>query len=286
MVISIGKYSIKIGSWNELTRQQLLQFCRVNYSNSNPFDLKVKLLVNFFGLIPLQKKTITIDNELNYWFIKGWKRILLSISQIHVASEAILSTFYRKNRDGNYEFDCFLSKNIIGSFRAKFCKHCGPVDGLTNITFREFIYADTFYIDYATTQSIDALNKLIGLLFRPKRRFLWLLKRKNNYNGDSRIRFNDFHIDRLATQVKNIDPALKQAIIYFYIGCRRFISIRFPEIFTGGSDSNEKLDTFKMYLKITDILAQGNPINKEAIRDQQLYDVLDSLNNYLTKPVK
>lgn len=276
MIVSIGKHTITIDSWNDLTPGQLIAFCKLSMHESNPARLKVKLLLNFCDLKLIRKRMVKGIGYDYQWFRHQGKRILLSTEVINAITESIIAIFYRKTEEGNYSVDPDLHRNLILPFRVGMRKYCGPADGLTNISFKEFILAETYYSKYIETQKERFLNGLVATLFRPKK-LINIKSRK--YTGDERIRFNDYLIEHDAAKLQKLNPAVKHAIRYFYIGCRRMLCQLYPHVFSSGGGSVSDTDTFNMYLDLVDTLANNDPTRKELIRDQPLHEVLNSLNN-------
>lgn len=276
MTITIGKHTFELDTWNTLSWRQLSHFCKFSIGESNPAHLKIKLLLNFCGLRLKRKRIIQLSGTDYQWFRFRGKSILLSMPVINVISERIIGIFYRRTENDEYHIDPKLSNNIIPPFRIRFKKYIGPADGLSNITFKEFIHTENFYTKYLETGDEKYLHGIVAVLFRPIRIF----DAFREFLGDKRAKFNDYRIDSYIKRIEKLNLVYITAIKYFYIGCRRLLMHLFPYVFTAtGSGDNSNPDTFRMYMELVDNLAGNNPTQKEAIRDQPLYEVLDSLNN-------
>jgi hypothetical protein len=287
MNITVGKHTFEIPRWNNLTWAQFYAFTKNISNEKNPALIKVRLL-NLFGHFKVITRKRLAHNGITYtWFTRGNDKVLISDTAVNALTEAILGEFFTITPEGNYQLNCTLYKSIIPPFKVGLSRWYGPSDALANITFKEFIHTETNYFKYCETNNLQYLDKLIATLYRPKKHFNFLARYFNTYNADPRARFNDNLLTSRAKKIDTLDNNIKLAILYFYQGCRKFIINYFPEIFSGGGTvSTEAPDTFRMYLQLTDELAKNNPAEKEKIRNELLYDVLDSLNNILINAKK
>ena len=117
--------------------------------------------------------------------------------------------------------DRFLIKNING-LRA-------PQDRLANMWFGQFIFADTYFIDYIKTLKPDTLNKFIAALYLPK---------------DSA--FDENMIDKWALRTAKIKEEIKYAIVINYRLLYEWLSASYPLLFAKKElADNEDVDLAK-----------------------------------------
>jgi len=196
-------------NWNEFTRKQLLFVVR-----------------SLFLKTTLSRKTEMILVKLLN--IK-WKYIkLLNHSQINALGDSVKFIFNSNN----------FTKNTFDTFTYKFKRYHSPGEGLNNITFEELTFADNMFLQYHKTRKQEFLDKLIAILYRPRK------KRKEirhiEFNGDVRIDFNKHQIEKRALHLKKLPAHYKFIGLTFFTGCRNLIEKKFPHVFSSGSASGSK----------------------------------------------
>jgi hypothetical protein len=99
----------------------------------------------------------------------------------------------------------------------------GPADALTDIAFCEYDEANNYYREYLQTQSTEALNNLVAVLYRPRRLFLWLIKKLPWYNGEARVKYNKNLVDQRAKIINSLPLHVKLAVFHFFHSCEKFL---------------------------------------------------------------
>jgi hypothetical protein len=271
-------------SWNELSRNQLLDICYLAQQNCTPNEFKTKLLLSVLGLKTLQVQERTLDGELCFFFRIGRKTIYI-LSAIDIACLIDRFDFLfvsKKDADGNiqFQFNSRLTKNLITSFKLNGQEFFGPADSLTNILFHEYIFAETYLVEYSKTQIDKYLDMLIAVLWReqdPKYN-----PEDISFNGDRRKPFNDFQVEARAKAISKLDKATKQAILFFYDGCRNYLRVKFKEVFEGAG-SGENIDAFSGFMKLVTALTNNDITKNEHVRKSYMYEVMISLQEMKTQ---
>jgi hypothetical protein len=217
-------------------------------------------------------------------FRHGRHIFIIDVKDIVFAASKLQFLFRIEEIKGQkvYSLESKLSKNLIPeiSFGMSFFKRSwyGPDNALTNITFSEFIHAETAYDKLITSGDDKYLNRLVAILYRPSGN----MKPKDpEFRGDVRRAFNDFTIDRQAKRAFFIQDNIKTAILIYYIGCRYAITKTFPDVFSGSG--SEKTDTYRSYMNLVEVLANYDVTKKDDIRSAYLYDVLLTLNQSIIR---
>jgi hypothetical protein len=113
-------------------------------------------------------------------------------------------------------------------------KYYGPIDGLHDCTFCEYRLAYGFYKSYLNTQQDYDLNHMIAVLYRPKRKFLWIRKRLPGFDGQSRTLFtaksNPRFLEARAKQIGKLPMAMRYGIFLFFAGCNEYLATGEVEI--------------------------------------------------------
>lgn len=197
-------------NWNELTKEQLKGVIRALSLGVSEITAKCHCL----------KSILNIKND-----------IFFALDNYDVACLLYLTNFIFK--------DCTLTKNNLPFIKTGFLKLnklAGPMDNFRNMTFSEFMFADTFLgkssraKDEKTKQFF--LNHFIACLYRPID--------KNAVPGDLRIKFNEFTIEQRAKQVSKLSPITKQMIVTWYKGCRAELENKNPEVFKEDPEQKKK----------------------------------------------
>lgn len=113
----------------------------------------------------------------------------------------------------------------------------GPAAGLRNISFLEFVFADSFFIAYCQSQDVAWLHKLLAVLYRPGR--LW----GGAAAGDRRVPFNENLLARNVARVARLPQYVQLAIFTWYRGCRHAWEQRYPLVFTPDHEGQARGNT-------------------------------------------
>lgn len=134
----------------------------------------------------------------------------------------------------------------------------GPADRLKNLSFAEFISADTACMNYVETQEPKHLNKLVAILYRKKRKGLKL--DDPEFNGDVREAFNSHTVAFRMEKMRKISQREKLVVLFFFVGCKSHFAKRFPHIFKKGGDGNGNSTWMHALHQFTDNITQYEPM--------------------------
>ena len=112
----------------------------------------------------------------------------------------------------------------------------GPRAHLSNVSFGEFIFADTFFVQYALHGRPAHLDKFLAVLYRPVRRKA--SPDDDDWNGDLRVAFNEHHLELRTARAARIDDLEKLAVLTWYRGCRTQLAQEFPDVFTAAEEAD------------------------------------------------
>lgn len=266
-------YSIP-GNWNELSLDQLLLVVRLFISGKSKTQILLRTLLYILGLQVLSFKTIPSNNGNNYLFkVSKKKKFLLTDTQLLYLIENTLTFLIGENIDEAKKtktiyIDTQLTDNLLPSFKIGFTVYYGPSDNLFNLTFKEFILAETYFSNYTQNSDQTSLNKLIATLYRPKSKTY--NPHSPDYKGDIREPFNDFLIEMRSKDISKLPMIYKVCITLYYQGSRRWLMKHFPHVFSG---SSSKKDPFG-YMSLVDSLTGGDVTKTDVVRNSMLYDVM------------
>lgn len=222
--LQIGAITQRVPStWNELTRKQLLRVLAELYAAKQPTGVRLRLLS----------------------LLTGFRMPLLSGLPADVLAQLLpLVDFVTSETH-------YLTAQLLPTLKVP-GRHVtepvatlhGPRAYLSNVTFGEFMFADTFFLHYhlATKKHRLAnrstiLDKFLAVLYRPG-------KRNPNpeapdWNGDVRIAFNEYHLERRTPRLAPVPELEKLAVLTWYRGCRQQLATEFPDVFAV-ADEDEK----------------------------------------------
>ena len=217
-------------TWNELSKEQLLQVMELLYKKDYPLEnalLKLlKILTNMSWWAFFRAPVTTVQR---YKF--RWKNFRLSLGEAlflskveHTGLEEFLylSDFLITANE--------LTKNLLPQYRGFY----GPAAEMYNVTMDEFVFSEDFYMQWAETKDDETpLNELVAVLYRPAR--LKYNKEKNE-KGDIRIAFNENLCSYYAkTEICHWPLNVKTSIAQFYQACRDKWIHDNPDVFEGGT---------------------------------------------------
>lgn len=146
-----------------------------------------------------------------------------------------------------------------------------PADSLSDLTFGEFIFIDTFYTDYQQSNSDEDLLKLVACLYV-----------EHDKNGD-RVKFNgrvNVH------KANNIHPLKRKAIAMNYDLIRNWLERCYPDVFPTssfeGSDKTENKKKSNGWIDVFDSIVGDDIIHSEDYFNKRCSEIL----RYMDKKIK
>jgi hypothetical protein len=242
-----GKDFVYPGSWNEMNRAQLLDIARLLQQQLSPYDLKVRLIFKWLRL----NKCLFHYRDAT-WIINGIYRLgvpfamwgikkgrVKSIDYSDVARLAETLDFLLTEEplpDGRIrvERNNALTRQMIPMIKAG-VRLYGPDDRMRNITAGEFAKAEYRYQSFLASGNVRYLNEMIAVLYRPARRFAWLARLVQSWDGEHRVSYHDYHLAR-ATDIDKINMDVRFAILMFFEGCRNLAISGHPHVFNSNGD--------------------------------------------------
>lgn len=201
-------------SWNELSAEQLLKISNLLFRGQllNTFKRKaLAILLNLEGEKQLKRM-------INKGFIDAAAMYDLE-NLTHFLTETPTLTTNKL-------------PEVFGFY--------GPDDCLLNITADEYIYCYKYSREYAEAENVEALNKLIAVLYRKPKFLLTIRQQLNSYDGDARCEFNHTFIEKNAKIIAKWPMEYKIAILTFYTSSERYMAACFPTVFTTPEKGTKK----------------------------------------------
>lgn len=118
-------------------------------------------------------------------------------SNIYLISE-LIDDFFEEDENGIKTIKQYYIHNPVPSFRSLWKTYYGPSDSFMNMTFGEYTDALRLFHDFHATGDMEILKLLTALFYRPKKSFIFIKKRLENYNGDIREPYNSHNLEARA----------------------------------------------------------------------------------------
>jgi len=211
--LQIGKITKQVPStWNELRRRQLLDILAELYATPRR-GRRLRLLQLLTGF-PLPLLATQPDVVLAQLLpLTDWLN-----SEQHLLTEQLLPTLGIPGRH----------------FTERPTTWHGPRGHLQNLTFGEFIFADTFFVLYALTTKAEHLDSFLTVLYRPARR--GASPEDADWNGDVRAAFNEHQLEARTPRVAHVAALEKLAVATWYRACRAELAQEFPDVFVAADE--------------------------------------------------
>ena len=168
----------------------------------------------------------------------------------------------------------------------------GPSDRLSNLTFGEFIYADSYFMAYGISADQDFFEKHMAVLFRPSTIKSQLQTNELQPPSINRIPFNPDQIEENTKIINQLPPETKIAWQYNYILLRQHLESRYEFVFPKVEEELEKTTTtettaiYQQWMTVYDHFVGDDIIHSEDYFNKNLHEFLRFLNNKIRESYK
>lgn len=263
-------------NWNELTTDQFLTVASLSEKKMSLARFQLTLFTAFTKLRVLQKKEIYLNHQYYYYLAHGITReFLVSLEQL-----ALICRWFdfmlQPSDEQNTAFTVNYTgiRNLVPVIPASYGMLHGPADGLSNLLFSEYIYAETAFDAFKRTGRWKYALRLAAILYRPEKNNL--NQDSPDYNGDPRESFNDFLVTERCKKLESLDTKYISAVLMWYSACREWIRKTWPEPFEADSASTS-VDAFTGFMKMVTTLANNDVTRSDQVRQSYLYDIMFTL---------
>lgn len=156
-------------------------------------------------------------------------------SEIYRLSELMNSFFtvIKENGEDKTEINISFIRNLIPVIFTPAGPLHGPADGLTDISFFEYIDAHNHYIDYINSASEESLNSLVAVLYRPQIPDYENASLQEDFDGSRRVKYNPNVVELRSRDIGKLPFVERYGIFLYFHGCEQFL--RNGEIPLGGN---------------------------------------------------
>lgn len=257
--ITIANKNIEVPSaWNELLDAQLrLLACLVMEAYSLQ-EVKLKLLLFCIGARVRRANEQVSD----VWALAlGSKTVFLSASELEEMGRMFDFLFDTEGR-----LDVRLTRTPFFRLETPRMMLMGPEDGMTNVSYGQFVQAQTL-LPLVQADFDSHINDFLCVLWKD-------------------LRFEPTE-DGAPEWLYGVPDSEKRVMLWYYIGSLRFLSEKFPRLFRGEGDTEADPATlFDTQQRIIDELAGGDVTKKEQVRRSPLFDVLYTLEMAIERKEK
>lgn len=235
--------------YNELTREQLLQVCRLLIIWETNLAMQVPIITK--QDIELRLLQVLLGVKRGFLFhgkkAKTFYRLSPAAVRALINDPAVMSWIFEPAQ---------LSRNTLSKFSYRGVRYYGPQDSMVNIEVGELIEALLYFGAYTETQrnkqpNDELLNKLIAVLYRPQRLFYALERLHPNHQQDRRRKGNTIDFNRRAKRFNGLDQHIKLAIFLQFEGSFAAFSKRFPKCFSKKSGKSENGQWIKLLMAMS-----------------------------------
>jgi len=268
--------------WNELTPVQFRHIAMLSLQQLTPTEFKLKAALLLLGITVEPVPENNLKGESCYYVRHEKNTYLLSTHQLMAIAEPMKFLFdiVETDEGHNYQLHCKLFRQLIPEIKVSGHTFYGPDSALTNILFKEYIRAETYFAEFLSKKNKADADRLIATLYRQQ------AKDYNpedvNFTGDRREPINDFLIDNRAKVISKLDEVTRQAILMWYEGCKNFLSTKYARVFEEGEQkkgSAKQQDIFEGYMRLLATLSNNDATKTEDWLNINLHMVMLTMDN-------
>lgn len=159
-------------------------------------------------------------------------------------------------------------------------KHYAPQPTMNGASWREFIYVDTLFQNYANFPSGEIVWQIASVLYR----------RKGGQHDDVRIPFDERNFNITSELWKKVNGYISEAIFFNYRIVRGHIAEMYPRLFPKldpdmpEPESDEPHDPTRIiWNEMTDWLTEGDPIKKKQYLDGDMHTALHDIEEKMLR---
>lgn len=268
--------------WNELTPVQFRHIAMLSLQQLTPTEFKLKAALLLLGITVEPVPENNLKGESCYYVRHEKNTYLLSTHQLMAIAEHMKFLFdiVETDQGHNYQLHCKLFRQLIPEIKVAGHTFYGPDAALTNILFKEYIRAETYFAEFLSKKDKADADRLIATMYRPQ------VKDYNpqdvNFSGDRREPINDFLVENRAKVIGKLDEVSRQAILMWYEGCKHFITTKYSRVFEEGEQrkgSAKQQDVFEGYMRLLATLSNNDATKTDDWLNINLHMVMLTMDN-------
>lgn len=253
--LHIGESEYELpGTMDEMKLSELI-FLSDLVSQEMPIqEVKIKMLLNCIGAHLVKPKS-----EGFHRLRIGNKTFEFSTEDMTKVSAAFDYLFTAPDKDGRCFLDNRLLTNHYSEIEIDGITFYGPGKALEGTTYDQYIYLQVY--DQIKERKPEAIYNWLGCLF---------LREKGKFNKD------ELNVEHM----KLLPPEAIILCFWYWIGSCRAIADKFPRIFPE-VEAGEVQNIYDGQQKLLDYIAKADPAKKQQYKQDELYNILYSLDYLL-----
>jgi len=242
------------GTMDEMTTNQLISLSRLVATDKPIQEIKVKMLFVCLGAHARPMKDPSF-----YRIAIGKNVVALTTEEVTQASAAFDYLFTEPDKDGKCFFDNHLTVNHFPEIKVCGRRFYAPKMAMTDLLYNQYIYLQTY--DVMKENKPEAIYAWLGCMFR---------RDKKHFDPE----------DLNLKHMKRLKPDTIVLMLWFWIGSCRYIADKFWRIFTDDGSSTGG-NPYEGQQKLLDYIAKADPEKKRQYKQDELYNILYSLDYML-----
>ena len=249
-------------NWAELqeNRKLFLSIIKLFFLN-----LKEQELLNYAALKMVGMSDIQIIRITN----------VIENPKSNPQSEQISANLFRISELAKFVTDTLLE--ITQKFFNRLKNYFAPESVIKIFTAWEYALSEKAFFDFVEKKDEQFLNKLIAIIYRPKKKFYFIRKYFKNFNPDKRQAYSDAFLNKRIKRVSKFPYHVKWLIFRWFAWQREIIIKAHKYTFSGGSKSNKKIDIGSIWTDT--ILAMSEVGNEDKTANTKLSIILRRIEN-------
>jgi len=258
-------------SWNQCTAAQIRFLCRLIAAGLNPWYMRQKVFMQFGCLKAINHRYLD-DNGTPYYLFKH-----LPTKQFCYISLPDYSFYLRQidwtQRESELSEQLFPSIKVLGMI-----KLYGPSKKIFNLTYGEFVHAESCFNRYVHTKKAEALIDLCALLYRPGSGISPL---SDEYKGDRRKDFNEYTYTRHRWMIKLLPAWFVVYAFLYYTGSREAMYAAHQHLKESVSIGEDRSSDLDKHRRLVNSLNQGDITKNQLIWQTPVWDAFAMIDRMI-----
>lgn len=249
-----GNHPIK---WDEVNAKNFLYIAKFFNGDVSDQSRRIALFFDLLGLSKRQRRRFPVPEEIED------NKIVEGMLQM-----------------GQFLLTDAPDKWFIPHVWINLKKHYAPQPTMNGASWREFIYVDTLFQNYADFPSGEIVWQIASVLYR----------RKGGQHDDVRIPFDERNFNITSELWKKVNGYISEAIFFNYRIVRGHIAEMYPRLFPKPDsdmpepESDEPHDPTRIiWNEMTDWLTEGDPIKKKQYLDGDMHAALHDIEEKMLR---
>jgi hypothetical protein len=255
--------------WNDLSKRQLRYIARLFLAKLTQNNFRARA---FIYLTRIRLVGEINDSTGHYFMFSHHRKRFVIHNQEYL--------YYLKTVDF-LTCDSTLTINRFPSLHILWRRFYGPANSGYNITWLEFINAETAFYAFNRSRRTIYLDQLCAILYRPQKKHY--NPRAEDYNGDRRCRFNDFTYQARARWFRFVSPCTKMCIYIFYTGFRNKMVTENPHCFSSSVVSGDPVNPVKDLMATMRLLNLDDITKNTTIQHSLVWEAFAQINDMIMK---